>query len=379
VKDYPKWSRKPVILLVDDQPRNLQLLGNALFNNGYDVALASSGREALDLIAESAPDLVLLDVMMPDMDGFEACEKLKSSGMAPDLEVIFVTAKTQREDLLRGFDVGGVDYITKPIQIPEVLARVKSQISLKFAKDELRQANRKLSRVIEDQQRFLSILSHDVRAPLYGINHLLYDGCNHSDELSKHDLLDILRTCEDSSRRLASFFEDTLVWASSETGGYEEAAEPISLLDSFELAKSLLSSLFNQKEVNLVAEIEEGLAVVGKPNALGTVIRNLISNAVKYSKTGGKVIFRCERDGDRVRISVIDYGVGISPDRIQELFDPDKRQSTLGTDREKGAGLGLFLCQSLVENLGGRLQVQSEENEGSVFSFSLPSFDDSGE
>lgn len=379
MKDYPKWSRKPVILLVDDQPRNLQLLGNALFNNGYDVALASSGREALDLIAESAPDLVLLDVMMPDMDGFEACEKLKSSGMAPDLEVIFVTAKTQREDLLRGFDVGGVDYITKPIQIPEVLARVKSQISLKFAKDELRQANRKLSRVIEDQQRFLSILSHDVRAPLYGINHLLYDGYNHSDELSKHDLLDILRTCEDSSRRLASFFEDTLVWASSETGGYEEAAEPISLLDSFELAKSLLSSLFNQKEVNLVAEIEEGLAVVGKPNALGTVIRNLISNAVKYSKTGGKVIFRCERDGDRVRISVIDYGVGISPDRIQELFDPDKRQSTLGTDREKGAGLGLFLCQSLVENLGGRLQVQSEENEGSVFSFSLPSFDDSGE
>ncbi|MGE9289757.1 MAG: hybrid sensor histidine kinase/response regulator, partial [Puniceicoccales bacterium] len=359
---------------VDDQPRNLQLLGNALFKNGYDVALACSGSEALELIGESPPDLVLLDVMMPEMDGFEVCRRLKESQIAPDLEVIFVTAKTQKEDILQGFTVGGVDYITKPIQIPEVLARVKSQVSLKFAKDELRSINRKLSRVIENQQRFLSILSHDVRAPLYGLNNLLSEALENEEELSQEDFVEMVKTCEDSSRRLSSFFEDALVWARNEAGGYEEKAVPFSLCDAYHSVRSLLLPLFDKKKVELVANIDAGAAVVCQSNAFATVLRNLLSNAVKYSDPGSRVTFIGESLEDSIRITIADEGVGMSALRIESLFDPEARKSTLGTGREKGAGVGLILCQSLIESMGGKLSVESEEGRGSRFSFEVNRF-----
>lgn len=365
------FGRKPVILLVDDQPRNLQLLGNALFKNGYDVALASSGPEALELIEESPPDLVLLDVMMPEMDGYEVCRRLKESKLAPDLEVIFVTAKTQKEDILQGFTAGGVDYITKPIQIPEVLARVKSQVSLKFAKDDIRAANRKLSRVIENQQRFLSILSHDVRAPLYGLNNLLLEALENADDLEKGDLVEMVKTCEDSSRRLSSFFEDVLVWARNEAGGYEEKEVPFSLGDAFHSVESLLLPLFEKKRVKLVSAIDEGAAIICQSNAFATVLRNLLSNAVKYSDAETQVTVMGEILEGTVRVSIVDEGIGMTAERIDSLFDPDKRQSTLGTGSEKGAGVGLILCQSLIEKMGGQLKVESREGEGSRFSFEV--------
>jgi len=368
------YNRKPVVLLVDDQPRNLQLLGNALFKNGYDVALAGSGPEALELIEESPPDLVLLDVMMPEMDGFEVCRRLKESGIAPDLEVIFVTAKTQKEDILEGFAVGGVDYITKPIQLPEVLARVKSQVSLKFAKDDLRSANRKLSSVIETQQRFLSILSHDVRAPLYGLKNLLSDVLENEQDLERNDIIEMVRTCEDSSSRLASFFEDALVWARNEAGGAEEKDTAFSLSDVLESVRSLLQPIFEQKKVTLSFDLPETSAVVTRLNALTTVLRNLLSNAVKFTESDTEVTVKVENSGTVVRISVIDSGVGMSKERLASLFDPENRRSTLGTGKEKGAGVGLILCQSLVDKMGSALDVASVEGQGSSFSFSVPAY-----
>ncbi len=369
-------SPKPVVLLVDDQPRNLQLLGTALYQNGYDVALAASGQEALELIRESPPDLVLLDVMMAGMNGFEVCRTIKDSQFAPDLEVIFITAKTQKEDILAGFTAGGVDYITKPIQIPEVLARVKSQISLKLARDSLRAANCKLSKVIENQQHFLSILSHDVRAPLYGLNHLLSEALESAGELEKEDLVEMIRTCEDSSRRLSVFFEDALIWARNEAGGFEENAVAFSVNDVFCSVESLLLPLFKKKQVELVASIPAGTAVLSLINAFSTVIRNLLSNAVKYSRPGGRVTFQCEPLAETIRVAITDKGIGMSKERLDSLFLPEKRQSTLGTGNEKGSGVGLILCQSLVQKMGGTLQVESEEGNGSRFSFEVPRFKD---
>ena len=374
----PESLRKPVVLLVDDQPRNLQLLGNALFKNGYDVALANSGAEALEIITESPPDLVLLDVMMPGMNGFEVCRKLKESEIAPDVEVIFVTAKTQKDDILEGFSAGGVDYITKPIQLPEVLARVKSQISLKVARDNLRSANRDLSHVIETQQRFLSILSHDVRAPLAGLNSLLSDCIENAADLEKEDVVDMVRTCGDSCERLVSFFEDALVWARTEAGGSEEDERPFSLSDALESVRSLLATLFETKEVALVVDLPAEAAVLGKPNAFATVLRNLLSNAVKFSSAGSRVRVRASAEGDSFRISVEDQGVGMPPERVSSLFDPESRRTTLGTNREKGSGVGLILCHSLVEKMGGTLEVSSEEGKGSCFSFRVKRYIEEG-
>ncbi|MFP4357009.1 MAG: response regulator [Puniceicoccaceae bacterium] len=365
----PEGSRKPVVLLVDDKARNLQLLGNALLKNGYDVALADSGAEALEIIAESPPDLVLLDVMMPGMSGFDVCRRLKESEMAPNLEVIFVTAKTRKEDILEGFAAGGVDYITKPIQLPEVLARVKSQISLKFARDALRSANRDLSHVIQTQRRFLSILSHDVRAPLAGLNSLLADCIAGAGDLGKEDVVAMVRICADSCGRLVSFFEDALVWARTEADGCGEEERPFSLSDAVESVRSLLLPLFERKEVSLEISLPPGAAVFGWPNAVSTVLRNLLSNAVKFSPPGSRVRLSAAARADHFLVSVEDQGVGIPPERIATLFDPDSRRTTLGTGREKGAGVGLILCHSLVEKMGGSLEVASEGGKGSCFSF----------
>ncbi len=366
---------KPVVLLVDDQPRNLQLLGNALFKNGYDVALATSGPEALEQIRESPPDLVLLDVMMPHMDGFEVCRRLKESDMAPDLEVIFVTARSQKEDILEGFAAGGVDYITKPIQIPEVLARVRSQVSLKTARDHLREANARLSRIIESQQRFLSILSHDVRAPMAGLNSILVDCVENEDVYSKKDLLEMLHAASDSSKRLVSFFEDALVWARTEVGGNGEKERPTSLSDVVESAMSLLVPLFRKKEIELVQDLPSGATVLALPNALSTVLRNLLSNALKFSEPGARIFVTGLDKGDSWELSVRDEGVGIGPEQMSSLFDPETRRSTLGTEKEKGAGVGLLLCRSLVERMEGELQVESEVGKGTRFYFSLRKFD----
>lgn len=368
---------KPVVLLVDDQPRNLQLLGNALFKNGYDVALATSGQEALEQIVASPPDLVLLDVMMPGMSGFDVCRKLREEEIAPDVEVIFVTARSQKEDILEGFAVGGVDYITKPVQIPELLARVQSQISLKTARDNLRKANDELSRVVESQRRFLSILSHDVRAPIGGLDNILRDCIENEEIFEKSDLVEMIHTAADSSQRLVTFFEDALVWARMEVGGIGEALRPMAVSEAVESALSLLLPLFKRKEIEITRDIPTGAAVLGLPNGFTTVLRNLFSNAIKFSPGGARIFFSCEEGGDAWRISVRDEGVGIPPEHLETLFDADERKTTLGTEKEKGTGVGLVLCKSLVERMGGTLQVKSEVDKGTCFYFSLPKAEES--
>jgi len=365
-------NEKPVVLIVDDQPRNLQLLGNALFRNGYDVAMAGSGSEALEIIDDSPPDLVLLDVMMPGMDGLEVCRRIKAREKLKDLAVIFVTAKTQKEDLLEGFEVGAVDYITKPIQIAEVLARVHSQISLKIARDELRKSNQHLSQVIGNQQKFLSLLSHDVRAPLYGVVHLMEDCLEDSESSTKEDLLEMVELSRNSARQLVEFFEDVLTWARNEIEGRLEDARLFSVAESFQAVLSLLSPLVVRKKIKIELNVPPDLELELGVNSFQTILRNLLSNAIKYSKEGGIIAIDVERENQQIQISIRDQGVGMSPEQMQDLFDSDKRKTTLGTSKEKGFGMGLILCYSLVNAMKGSIQVASEKGVGTTFTVELP-------
>jgi signal transduction histidine kinase len=203
------------------------------------------------------------------------------------------------------------------------------------------------------------------------LNNLLADSLENAEDLEKDDLLEMMKTCEDSSRRLSSFFEDALVWARSEAGGDEERETAFSLNDAFISVRSLLLPLFEKKKVRLESNIPPGAAGVCRSNAFATVLRNLLSNAVKFSDAGSCVSFRAEVGDKTTKILIADEGVGMSTDRIKSLFDPDKRRSTLGTDKEKGAGVGLILCQSLVEKMGGVLAVTSEKAKGSTFSFEV--------
>lgn len=365
---------KPVILLVDDEPRNLQLLGNALFRDGYDVAFASSGQEALDFLQESLPDLILLDVMMPGMDGYEACRRIKSNPATAGLAVVFVTARTQKEDILEGFRAGAADYVTKPIQIAEVLARVKVQIALKQAQDKLEASNQQLADLIDTQRQFLSILTHDVRAPLAGLKNILSDLIGNRDDLEKEDMLELVATCEDSATRLTEFFEDLLSWANS-TVSSEQKRTVFPLRQCLDGMIDLLKPLLDEKEQELEVRVESGIAARSDPKMVATVFRNLMTNAIKFTPVGGKVTVSTEERDGRVFVSVRDTGVGIPPERVPFVLDASKRRSTLGTSNEKGVGIGLSLCKSLVEALEGKLTFTTEVNRGTTFTFDVEAWD----
>ena len=370
----PAADERPVVLLVDDRPRNLQLFGNALSGQGYDVAYATSGKEALGIIAESQPDLVLLDVMMPEMDGYEVCRRIKANPDCANLEVIFVTARTRQEDILEAFNAGGVDYITKPTQMAEVLARVNCQVSLKRARDAFVHTNRSLAAAIETQRRLNGILSHDVRAPLFALRGALEECLRSAPELNHGDLVDMVRTCFDSSNRLVSFFEDLLAWAGSEVGtDGENTREPFSVADALEAAIGIMEDSAVRKEVRIERKVEGNLVGIGDAKVLNTVVRNLLSNAIKFSSRRGRVVVAASAAGEKyIAISVTDEGVGMRTEEIGVLFDSSRVRSSLGTENEKGSGLGLLLCRNLVYTLGGDLTVESEVGKGTVFSFFLP-------
>ncbi len=371
---YPFEADHPVILLVDDQPRNLQLLGNGLLGMGYDIIFAESGKEALGLVEEARPGLILLDVMMPEMDGYEVCRRIRDAYGEDGPAIIFVTARGEVEDIAEGLKIGAVDYMTKPIQIAEVKARVKSHLDLVVSRKRLIELNRHLEKDNREQRFFLSVLSHDLRAPLSGVEIFLDDLLGEIREILPSDALDGFETILGSISSMNGLLEELLQWAR-----YQKSRDPLSL-ERFDLVASveeilrMLHAKVHSKDLKIDRRFSGNLPVACDLQVFGTVMRNLLSNAIKFSIRGGVIgvgARRIEGSG-KVRIEVRDSGVGMTQKQIAGLFDSANRGTTLGTEREKGSGLGMILCQSLLEKVGSRLEVESEIDKGSCFWFDLP-------
>jgi CheY-like chemotaxis protein len=209
-KNLEKKS-KPLIFVVEDVPRNLQVVCNIIKKEGYRIAAAGNGRQALEMIPEAQPDLVLLDVMMPEMDGFAVCEQLKKNPATKDIPIIFLTAKTEVTDIVKGFEIGAVDYVTKPFKGTELLARVKTQLQLKFTWDLLKD-------LIAARDNFFSIIAHDLRNPLQALilaADLLY---NDYDSLNEDQRKDYIKRFYNGSNQIAALLENLLDWSSTQRG-----------------------------------------------------------------------------------------------------------------------------------------------------------------
>lgn len=364
----------PLILLVDDQPRNLQLLGNSLLKLDYDILFAGSGEEALTLVKETHPDLILLDIMMPGVDGYEVCRMVHDDYADEAPPVIFVTARSEAEDIAEGLDVGAVDYITKPIRIAEVKARVRTHLDLARSKQRLREINQRLEKINREQRFLLSVLSHDLRSPLSGVELYLADLLEDLRGAIPEDAKDGLETILGSVSAMSSLLEELLQWARYQNSRDSVTMDRFDLLAMVEETVRLLQAKVTSKQLNIRLEIPPDLSAVCDLRVFGTVIRNLLSNAVKFSQRGGAICIRAavRPDNTRVRVEVEDEGVGMREDQIAVLFDPANRESTLGTEREHGSGLGMILCQSLLELMDSRLEVRSEIDKGTCFWFDLP-------
>jgi two-component system sensor histidine kinase/response regulator len=361
---------KDVILVVDDQPNNLKVIGSVL-GKDYSLSIANSGANALKILENNTPDIILLDIMMPEMDGFEVCRRIKATERIRHIPIIFLTAKTDIDDIVKGFRCGAVDYITKPFNATEIEARVQNHLNLKHALDQLRITNQKLEELNATKDKFFSIIAHDLRSPftcIIGFSSLLAQQIKEKDYESIEQYAGFI---EQSSKQAMDLLTNLLEWARSQTGRIEYNPEKFDLLYIIEESAQMFDQIAIPKNITLKRSLPQNLEVFADKYMIGTVLRNLISNAVKFTGQGGEILISAQLEHNEVIINISDNGVGISPQRIEKIFQIDKTDSTYGTDNEKGTGLGLILCKMFVEKSGGWIKVESEEGKGSVFSFSI--------
>jgi len=368
--EIEKQENSPLILMVDDHPRNLQVLGAILKKHDYAIAVAQNGPQALEYVSTIIPDLILLDVMMPQMDGFELCNLLKQHPQTKDIPIIFVTALDTSQDKLRGFQEGGVDYITKPFHQDEVLARVKAHTTIRKQQIELTLKNKELEEANQTKNRLFSIIAHDLLGPVSNVTEVLkllvQDICNPAEQK------EFLQGALKSSQQTLLLLKNLLFWAKNQRHEIDFNPHVLNLQIMLTDSVLLLEGLAKEKNILLEMHCESGLSCFADENMLTTVIRNLLSNAIKYTGEGGLIKLLAQHSDSSVRITIEDNGIGIEPENISGILDPLTHFSTTGTNYEKGTGLGLSLCVDFITRHNGQLNIESVPGKGSKFIVTLP-------
>jgi two-component system sensor histidine kinase/response regulator len=368
-----------VILVVDDDPDNLGVLFDYLDSVGFKVLLVQNSENALIQAESKKPDIILLDILMPGLDGFETCRRLKENDKTRDIPVIFMTALSDTTNKVKGFKMGAVDYITKPFQQEEVLARVNTHLTIRKLQQQLEAKNTLLEEQVEQlselnasKDKFISMISHDLQSPFSSLRGLIQFTAENLEGYNKSELGNIMDLLGNSTDNLYALIENLLTWSRIQRGVLEHCPQPIDIRDIVTQNINLFTQNAEDKQITLRNLIEERIAVYADFNMVNAVIRNLISNALKFTKSGGRVEFSAKQNGEYVEVSVTDTGIGISKEHLSKLFRIDARYKRLGTDREKGTGLGLILCKEFIEKHGGTIWIESEVDQGSTVKFTLP-------
>ena len=359
------------ILVVDDAMSNVLLLKILLTNEQFQVITCSNGNSCLELARTEHPDLILLDVMMPDISGFDTCSELRKDEETKDIPVIFLTALNNPADLVHGFQVGGNDFLTKPFNKEELVMRVMHQISLVAAKRIIVSQNIELRRTISNRDKMYSVIAHDLRSPMASIRMVLNLLVNAiPPETIGQELFDLIDKANRESEETHDLLDNLLKWTKSQTGRLNVVLQEFDLAEVVPGVVDIFVMIAETKHIKLNLNIEEGVEVNADKDMLKTVIRNFISNAIKFSNENSTIDISVKNEAPMARISVRDHGVGISADRIATLFSDGK--TTYGTANEEGSGLGLQLCKDFAVKNGGDVEVTSIEGEGSTFSVLVP-------
>jgi len=369
------------ILIVDDVSVNLQLVTAQLEARGYLALVARSGREAIQRAEFAQPDLILLDVVMPGMDGFETCRRLKQSDVTRDIPVIFMTALTETDDKVEGFRAGGVDYVTKPLNAEEVLARVDTHLTLYALRQQLAAQNQQLRQEIAAREQVQAALrrsnaeleqlayvaSHDMQEPLRMIASYLQLVADRYGDALDADGHEFIGYAVDGAKRMQALISDMLAYSRVST-----RARPFQPTDSARIVATAERHLQIAIEEG-GAEIERGElpVVLGDEVQLLQLFQNLIGNAIKFrGQAPPRVRVTAEPADDGWCFSVGDNGIGIAPEYFERIFVLFQRLH--GRKEYPGTGIGLALCKRIVERHGGRIWVESTPGNGSVFRFTLP-------
>jgi two-component system, sensor histidine kinase and response regulator len=363
----------PNILIVDDIPANLKVLGDILKGEGYKVRPVPGGTMALAVAEKEKPDLILLDIMMPDMDGFEVCRRIKEKKKLRDIPIIFISALNDTKDVVKAFKSGGVDFITKPFQAEEVTARVNTHLKLYLQSIQLKEQSKSLQELNATKDKFFSIIAHDLRGPLGGFMGLSEMLVNESMSFTDDQKKEMNKALSRSSRNIFNLLENLLEWSQMQHGQTVFKPCETNLLQLVTEGISVLTESTRNKGISLVIDISDNQMVYADTNMLQSVIRNLVSNAIKFTPNGGIVSVTSNlTDTNTSVITVSDTGIGMNNEMISNLFRLNVNSGRSGTAGEHSTGLGLLLCKEFVERHGGELWVESEEGKGSLFCFTVP-------
>jgi len=415
------------ILVVDDTPDNLRLLSDLLTNNGYKVRNVTNGKMALDAAQLKPPDLILLDIMMPGIDGYEVCRQLKLKKETSQIPIIFLSAKNEVEDKIQGFGLGGVDYITKPYQPAEVLARVQNQLRISdlqkklgkqnqklqqeihdrvLAEEQLKLLNQKLEKIVESRtaqlqtqnkellflkeklqfkleeehslsdlkSQLITTISHQFRTPLTIIST--------STDLIKRKLIKgdntgcdrYFQRINDSVQKITLMLEDTLTLAKASSEDLQFHIIPINLT---QLCQSLIQNWQipenNSSKLSFVYGGKSSDVIKGDPSLIQKMLSHLVANAIGFSPNGGNIVLELTYEAQNAIVRITDEGIGIPPQEQTKVFERFYRASNANSvPGTPGAGLGLAVVQWIVQQHHGTITIESILNKGTTVTLSLP-------
>lgn len=361
------------ILVIDDIPTNVLLLKVMLEQEGYKVITANGGQQAFELINMNRPDLVLLDVLMPEMDGFEFAKKIKNEANYKDIPIIFLTALDKPSEVAEGFKVGGHDFVSKPFNKIELLARVRHQISLIAAKRVILKQTEELKCTIAARDKLYSVIAHDLRTPMSSMKMILNALCFNIDKnLSKEEFFEELQSANKIAEELFSLLDNLLKWTRSQLGLLKPILQDYNLVDLTKGVIEVFEILSTKKNITISFNAPQEAFVHIDIDMIKVSIRNLLSNAMKYSYPGKNIEVKIQKVDDYVSLDVIDHGCGINEENLNNLLDVKTHITTFGTNQEEGSGLGLLLVKEFLALNNGKLCFVSEEGVGSTFTVILP-------
>jgi len=382
--NYSKENKDFRILIVDDVPKNIQVLGNILMAENYQLSYSQNGKEALAAVKQNDFDLILLDIMMPVVDGYEVCRQLKSDSKTKDIPIIFLTAKVEKESVVKGLKLGAVDYVTKPFYAEELLARVRTHLSLKDKTEQLqsinvileqkvaertaqlKEANEKLSTLEKAKSDFLTIISHEIRTPLNGISgfaDILLDS------LASTEHEEFIKYLKLSSDRLVRFSEIALLITQLNAEKYTFEMIPMNVEKIISSALEEVQEKLGLANIKIEKDFTKDINIITNHNLIQKSLVNILENSIVYSPENGQIFINTSTDNGTINIEICDQGPGFSEEALSKLFE---YFSTDDIMHSEGLGLGLAAVKLVMDSHSGSISAKNRGEGGAHVCLTFP-------
>jgi two-component system sensor histidine kinase/response regulator len=360
-----------LILIVDDNPNNIQVVATIMAEYGYELGIAMNAKEAYKFLEESIPDLILLDVGMPEIDGYEVCRTLKMDPRYMDIPIIFLTVKDEKEDIVKAFDLGAVDYVTKPFNIKELISRVRTHLSLKKANDELRKNNLELEKAMKVKDDFLMLMTHEFKTPINVIQAALQI----IEKLYEQQIGDILknylRIIKLNTLRQLRLVNNLLDITKIHSDNFKIQKRNVDIVLVTQSIVKSIDIYAKEKGVDIKFSTNiEQLKMAIDDEKYERVLINIISNAIKFTSKDKSIYVNFSCNKKKAIITVRDEGIGIPKEKLDIIFERFGQVDNTLSRHAEGTGIGLALVKGLVTAMGGEITVDSEVGVGSVLTVS---------